>query len=91
MYDDGYYFQFEAENDCFDILGSRSGSTDLATHSNAPDTNVDVYRNGVKIKTNVALKINWGDTLSIVCNGRLASGAASGDWEDGDVLVLYTP
>ena len=90
-YDNGYYFQFETGNDCFDILGSPSGSTDLASHSNAPDTNVNVHRNGVKIGTNVALKINWGNTTTIVCNGRLASGAAENDWKDDDVLVLYTP
>lgn len=89
--DGGYYFMFEPGNDCFDILGSPLGSTDLGSHSSAPDVNVHVYRNGAKIKTNVALKINWGVTTTEVCNGRLASGAASGDWEDGDVLVRHTP
>ena len=63
----------------------------LGLHSSAPDTNVDVYRNGAIFHSNVALKINWGGTTTQVCNGRLASGAASRDWEDGDVLVLYTP
>lgn len=69
------------------MLGSPSGSSNLGSHSNAPDTNVNVYRNGAKIKTNTAVKIDFART----CAGRLSSGAATGDWQDGDIITLYTP
>tara|TARA_Y100000389_G_C17312916_1_gene438920 strand:- start:314 stop:487 length:174 start_codon:yes stop_codon:yes gene_type:complete len=55
--------------------------------------NVDVYRDGSKLRTNVALKIIWNSDDTGNCNGgtgRLASGQALGDWQDGDILVLYT-
>ena len=87
------YFSFESGNNCFGMLGSPSGSTDISGHSNAPDVNVDVYRDGVKIRSNVALKIIWNSVDTGNCNGgtgRLASGSADGNWKDGDILVLYT-
>ena len=69
------------------MLGSPSGSSNLGSHSSAPDIHVDVYRNGAKIKTNTAVKIDFART----CAGRLSSGAATGDWQDGDIITLYTP
>lgn len=79
----GKYFYFVTEN-CWEMLGKEENSRGLATHSNAPGIQVDIYRADVKVHTKT-LRIDFGKENE--CVGRWDSSSA-GDWQDGDIIVL---